>query len=259
MESPSRRPAASGTLTVLCGPLMALSRFVACLVDPARREYDPRSVRVRVRTRRAAGHLPSVEHGDLGDPSDGSSRPATEHVLAALFPPDGLNNVEPTKLEPPPPPPTVASSWPRRRVSPSSWPYDRRTCCASHPSLLTDNGGTSWTTGLLSEGLAATPSSLSIATTGRTLALVDRGLAGSVLASRGTFSSWQTLTTARRLASVSGEAARASCSALSAVASSAGGPLVGAECSRPGAVGIFGQQRRELGARCADAFGVTGP
>jgi hypothetical protein len=109
------------------------------------------------------------------------------------------------------------------------------------PLIATDNGGASWTNGLLSEGLAATPSSLSTATTGRTLALVNRGLSGQVLTSRGTLSSWQTLITARRLASVSG-AGRCDLRALSAVASLAGGPMVGADCSRPGAVGIFGQQ-----------------
>jgi hypothetical protein len=108
------------------------------------------------------------------------------------------------------------------------------------PLIATDNGGASWTNGLLSQGLASSPNSLSTTSTGQTLALVNRGLAAHVLVDSGSLSRWRTLTAARRLASVSGGG---SCGlrSLSAVASLSGDAIVGANCSRPGAVGIFVQ------------------
>jgi hypothetical protein len=107
------------------------------------------------------------------------------------------------------------------------------------PLIATDNGGASWTNGLLSQGLASGPNSLSTTSTGQTLALVNRGLAAHVLVETGSLSRWRTLTTAQRLASVRGT----SCGlrSLSAVASLSGDAMVGANCSRPGAVGIFVQ------------------
>ena len=83
-----RRPLRTGTLAVLCG-LLAGARRVRCTVwragggEPGHRARAPH----------AARHLYPVEHGDLGDPSDGPSQAATEHVLATLLPPYGLNNV----------------------------------------------------------------------------------------------------------------------------------------------------------------------
>jgi hypothetical protein len=109
------------------------------------------------------------------------------------------------------------------------------------PLISTDDGGHSWSGGLLSEGLAASPGALSTAPDGQTFALVDDGLGTRVLTSTGDLSKWRSLTTARQLASGS---AGKSCGleSLTAVASLASGAIVGAGCSRPGVVGIFAEQ-----------------
>jgi hypothetical protein len=109
------------------------------------------------------------------------------------------------------------------------------------PLIATTDGGRSWSDGLLPQGLAAGPDSLSTAADGPTLALVDRGGRGRVLVSTGTLSTWRTLTTARRLASGGGGRA-CGVRSLTAVASLAGDAVVGASCSRPGLVGIFTAQ-----------------
>jgi hypothetical protein len=109
------------------------------------------------------------------------------------------------------------------------------------PLISTTDGGRSWSDGLVPQGLAAGPDSLSTASGGPTLALVDRGLSARVLISTGTLSTWRTLTTARRLASGDGAAA-CGVQALSAVASLAGQAVVGASCTRPGVVGIFAER-----------------
>jgi len=109
------------------------------------------------------------------------------------------------------------------------------------PLISTDDGGHSWSDGLLSEGLAASPGALSTASTGRSLALVGNGLSARVLASAGDLSKWTTLTTTRHLASGSaGEACGVT--TLTAVVSLANSTVVGAGCSRPGVVGIFVEQ-----------------
>jgi hypothetical protein len=109
------------------------------------------------------------------------------------------------------------------------------------PLISTSDGGRAWANGLLPEGLSARPDALSSAPTGQTLAIVDRGSGTAVLASAGTLSTWRTLTTSRQLAS---EPAGTTCGlqALTAVAFQASSPLVGANCSRPGVVGML-QQR----------------
>ena len=109
------------------------------------------------------------------------------------------------------------------------------------PLISTDDGGQSWSPGLLQEGLAASPSALSTGVTGQTLALVDHGLEARVLTSTGGLSKWGTLTTARQLASGSGGKA-CGLESLTAVTSWANGAIVGARCSRPGVVGIFAEQ-----------------
>ena len=109
------------------------------------------------------------------------------------------------------------------------------------PLISTDDGGHSWSSGLLSEGLAASPGALSTGLTGRTLALVGDGLGAQVLTSTGGLSKWKTLTTARQLASGSGGKA-CELESLTAVASGADSAIVGAGCSRPGVVGIFAEQ-----------------
>jgi hypothetical protein len=109
------------------------------------------------------------------------------------------------------------------------------------PLISTDDGGHSWSDGLLSEGLAASPGALSTASTGQSLALVGNGLGAQVLASTGGLSKWSTLTTARHLASGSGGKA-CGLESLTAVVSLASSAIVGAACSRPGVVGIFAEQ-----------------
>jgi hypothetical protein len=109
------------------------------------------------------------------------------------------------------------------------------------PLISTDDGGHSWSPGLLQEGLATSPSALSTGSTGQTLALVKDGLGAQVLTSTGGLSKWGTLTTARQLASGSGGKA-CGLDSLTAVASWAGSAIVGADCSRPGVVGIFAEQ-----------------
>ena len=109
------------------------------------------------------------------------------------------------------------------------------------PLISTDDGGHSWSPGLLSEGLATSPSALSIGSDGQTLALVDDGLRARVLISTGGLSKWRTLATARQLASGS-DGKSCGLESLTAVASLASGAIVGAGCSRPGVVGIFAEQ-----------------
>ena len=109
------------------------------------------------------------------------------------------------------------------------------------PLISTDDGGHSWSSGLLQEGLAASPSALSTGLTGQTVALVGDGPGARVLTSTGGLSKWGTLTTARQLASGSGGKA-CGLESLTAVASLASGAIVGAGCSRPGVVGVFAEQ-----------------
>jgi hypothetical protein len=109
------------------------------------------------------------------------------------------------------------------------------------PLISTDDGGHSWSPGLLRTGLATSPSALSTGVTGQTLALVNDGLGAQVLTSTGGLSKWGTLTTARQLASGSGGKA-CGLDSLTAVASWGGSAIVGADCSRPGVVGIFAEQ-----------------
>jgi len=109
------------------------------------------------------------------------------------------------------------------------------------PLISTDDGGHSWSDGLLKEGLAASPGALSTAPNGQTLALVGNGLGAQVLASTGGLSKWRTLTTSRHLASGSGGKV-CGVTALTAVVSLASSAIVGAGCSRPGVVGMFAEQ-----------------
>jgi hypothetical protein len=109
------------------------------------------------------------------------------------------------------------------------------------PLISTDDGGHSWSDGLLPDGLAASPDALSTASNGQSLALVGNGLGARVLASTGSLSKWRTLTTARRLASGGGGKA-CGLESLTAVVSLVSSAVVGAGCSRPGVVGIFAEQ-----------------
>lgn len=108
------------------------------------------------------------------------------------------------------------------------------------PLISTTNGGQSWSSGLLPTGLAARPDALSLAPSGPSIALVKHGHGTEVLASKGDLSTWRTLTTSRKLAATP---AGRSCgvASLTAVASLAGQPVVGANCERSGVVGLLDQ------------------
>ena len=108
------------------------------------------------------------------------------------------------------------------------------------PLISTTDGGVTWTNGVLPRGLSAHPDSLSAASDGRTLALVNSGADARVLVSSGSLSIWRTLVTARSLATQRGGR---SCEpdSVSGVASLDGNPVVGADCARAGVVGIFAQ------------------
>jgi hypothetical protein len=109
------------------------------------------------------------------------------------------------------------------------------------PLVYTADGGHSWSDGVVSKGLASSPSALSISSGGHALALVDGGLSAEVLASTRGLSTWKILTTARRLASTApGDACGVR--SLTAVASLDGAVVVGAGCSRAGVAGIFEEQ-----------------
>lgn len=106
------------------------------------------------------------------------------------------------------------------------------------PLISTTNGGHSWSNGLLPDGLATRPDALAIGPSGHSIALVNHEEDSEVLTSQGDLSTWTTLTTSWTLAST--QAGR-SCglASLTAVASFAGHPIVGASCQRSGVVGLL--------------------
>jgi hypothetical protein len=120
------------------------------------------------------------------------------------------------------------------------------------PLIGTRDGGRSWSTGLISEGLASRPSALALGTDGAALAVVNTPDGTEVLDSASNLSSWQVLVTSAALASTpSGRACGPG--PLSAVgylpvrlesgraAGAGAGAVVGASCGRPGVAGIFEQ------------------
>jgi hypothetical protein len=106
------------------------------------------------------------------------------------------------------------------------------------PLISTADGGRSWSTGLVSEGLLARPDSLAANSPSQALALANGRGGAEVLASADGLSGWRTASTARALAAT---AAGRTCAlaAITAVAYLAADPLVGASCARPGMIGVF--------------------
>jgi hypothetical protein len=106
------------------------------------------------------------------------------------------------------------------------------------PLISTTDGGHSWSNGLLPDGLAARPDALAIGPSGHSIALVNHGEGSEVLTSQGDLSTWTTLITSGTLGSTP---AGRSCglASLTAVASFAGHPIVGASCRRSGVVGLL--------------------
>jgi hypothetical protein len=116
------------------------------------------------------------------------------------------------------------------------------------PLISTDDAGRSWSTGLISQGVASTPAALATAPDGGALALVNGRGASEVLRNTGNLSSWQPLVTGNGLARVDRtcDAGRLTAVAYapprtsrSAVGGTAPIPVVAASCRHPGVVGIF--------------------
>jgi hypothetical protein len=104
------------------------------------------------------------------------------------------------------------------------------------PLASTTDGGTTYTPGLLSGGLANVPDALSVSPSGHAAALT----ATQVLSSAATLSAWQPVTTVAAMkASPVGQACGVQ--QLTAVGTTEGGLFVGAACSVPGVVGLFQQ------------------
>jgi hypothetical protein len=106
------------------------------------------------------------------------------------------------------------------------------------PLISTADGGRSWSTGLVSQGLAARPDSLAANSPSQTLALANGRGGAQVLAATNGLSGWRTAITTPALAST---AAGRACTlaSITAVADLGADPLVGASCARPGVVGVF--------------------
>ncbi|HTU80332.1 MAG TPA: hypothetical protein VMF09_16395 [Solirubrobacteraceae bacterium] len=106
------------------------------------------------------------------------------------------------------------------------------------PLIATSDGGRSWSTGLLDDGLAARPDALAAGPAGRTLALVGAQGSAQVLSSVAGLSAWRTSTTTRALgSSLPGRAC--GLGSITAVGYLAADALIGASCSRAGVVGVF--------------------
>lgn len=102
------------------------------------------------------------------------------------------------------------------------------------PLASTEDGGTTYTPGLLSGGLASVPDALSVSASGEAAALTTT----QVLTSAATLSAWQPVTTVVAIdASPVGQA----CGVRQATAVMTTGTdiMVGLSCSKPGVVGLF--------------------
>jgi hypothetical protein len=124
----------------------------------------------------------------------------------------------------------------------------RSLTAAIHPSLLlrfspvisTANGGKTWTPGKPGPSLGAVPDALAGAPSGGQLIAIDRR--GRALLARPGGTGWRTLTSASALGrGQTGRACRPV--ALTAAAFSPSGvAVIGSDCARPGAAGIFAEQ-----------------
>ena len=117
------------------------------------------------------------------------------------------------------------------------------------PLASTTDGGTTYTPGLLSGGLADVPDALSVAPSGTAAALT----ATQVLSSAAMLSGWQPLTT---LAAIKASPVGQACGVeqLTAVIATDAGVFIGAACSAPGVVGLFVQTGAQF-----DTAGVALP
>lgn len=102
------------------------------------------------------------------------------------------------------------------------------------PVALTTDAGSKWSPGTLPVALTPGPGTLSVSSTGPATALTGPN-GKSVMSSSNGLSGWRSVTTLARLASTAGS----SCGVQSLTAT--GDSEIGAACSRPGRVGLFGQ------------------
>jgi len=129
----------------------------------------------------------------------------------------------------------------------------------SSPLAVTDDGGATWTPGLVPLGLAAVPDALAPVSADGPLALVRRS-GGIVLRGDAALTTWSPLLARATLAAT---VAGRSCGvgALTSLSSAPGGPaVVGTSCTRPGAVGIFtrlGGGWQRSGPRLGTATGTS--
>jgi len=117
------------------------------------------------------------------------------------------------------------------------------------PLASTTDGGTTYTPGLLSGGLANVPDALSVAPSGNAAALTST----QVLSSGAMLSGWQPLTT---LAAIKASPVGQACGVeqLTAVMATDAGVFIGAACSVPGVVGLFAHSGAQF-----DTAGVALP
>jgi hypothetical protein len=109
------------------------------------------------------------------------------------------------------------------------------------PLVATTDRGRSWSTGLITAGLAARPDALAGAGGGRALALTGALRGGRVLVTAGGLSTWRTLVS-QSVLSATGAGRACGLGALTAVGYLGGRALIGGSCGRPGVVGLFAPQ-----------------
>ncbi len=115
------------------------------------------------------------------------------------------------------------------------------------PVARTTDGGKRWLSGTLPSGLAPVADAMASAPGGAVVAL-ERAQGGTLVRSDGSLTRWTTVATGRALAAT---AAGRACGlrALSAVTLGSAGPEVGADCTKPGVVGMLAD---EAGSWVAD-------
>jgi len=118
------------------------------------------------------------------------------------------------------------------------------------PLISTSGSATSWSNGLITEGLAARPDALALGPGGRALALVSARGGAQVLGAAGDLSAWKLMVGERALAAT-GPGRSCGLGTLSAVGYLGTTALVGGSCARPGVAGVF--------APSAQGWSLAGP
>lgn len=106
------------------------------------------------------------------------------------------------------------------------------------PLIATSDGGITWSTGLIDQGLSSAVSALAVDPTGRAMAITSTKAGSQVVSESGSFSSWKTVGTLQSLdSSQAGKACDAD--SLTAVGYAGGATVIGASCTKPGSTGLF--------------------